>query len=391
MYLCNVKLFYFNYSHELALANGRGNYISPRQVRSMEDDLMSLAAFCASDGDAVVVSERRLLDCVSFYASRCPQVNFVSLSSLPPHFLLKSWGVDAQLFWLLGRSGAAFQSDLDCIDVVRSLASRRVAVEILLYLNADLEGLPLCGESQFCCDEESLIVAIKKYEHSVLKAPWSSSGRGLRFADGKLIPPVSGWSKRILAAQGGVVVEPLYDKVADLAAEFISESCGKVRYVGLSSFLTSERCSYLGNVVGSQKMLREVVFHDFDEDVYNQVVNRLEIILSEKMEGRYVGPLGVDMMICRVKGHLLLHPCVEINVRATMGLFSMYLERLLGVGISGLFRIRYDNYPERLREFVQNFSLPQFDSFGGLISGHLLLTPLCQDSHYVAWLEVNNL
>lgn len=390
MYLCNVKLFYFNYSHELALANGRGNYISPLQVRSMEEDLMSLAAFCASVGDAVVVSEHRLSDCNSFYASLCPEVNFVSLSCLPQDFVLTPWGVDAQLFWLLHRIDAVFQSDFDNIDVVRRLASRRVAVEILSRLNADLEGLPLCGKSQFCSDEESVIVAVKEYEHSVLKAPWSSSGRGLRFADGELIPPVSGWCKRILSSQGGVVVEPLYDKVADLAAEFISESSGKVRYVGLSSFFTSERCGYLGNIVGSQKILRELVFHDFNEEVYNQVVKRLETILSEKIQGHYVGPLGVDMMICREKGHLLLHPCVEMNVRTTMGLFSMHLERLLGTGVSAFFRIRYDDYPERLREFVQNFSLPHFDSDGGVISGCLLLTPLCQDSHYVAWLEANS-
>ena len=67
----------------------------------------------------------------------------------------------------------------------------------------------------------------------------------------------------------------------------------------------------------------------------------------------------------------------------------MRLERLLATGVSALFRIRYDHQPEHLIKFVQNFSLPHFDKEGGLISGHLLLTPLCEDTHYVAWLEVN--
>jgi len=389
LYLCNVNLFCFNYSHELALANGRGNYISPLQVRSMEDDLMSLAAFCASEGDFVLVPEHRLADCTRFYTSLCPKVNFVSLSSLPIGFVLKPWGIDAHLFWSLGRSGAVFKDETDCIDSVRRLASRRLAVEVLSCLNSDLDGLPLCGKSQFCCDEESVVFAIQGRAHSVLKAPWSSSGRGLRFVDGALVPPISGWCKHILSSQKGVVVEPFYDKVVDLAGEFISEPSGKVRYVGLSSFLTSERSSYLGNVVGTQKMLREFVFHDFDEEVYHQVVNHLETLLSEKIGGRYVGPLGVDMMICKENGHLALHPCVEINVRTTMGMLAMRLERLLATGVSALFRIRYDHQPEHLIKFVQNFSLPHFDKEGGLISGHLLLTPLCEDTHYVAWLEVN--
>ena len=39
------------------------------------------------------------------------------------------------------------------------------------------------------------------------------------------------------------------------------------------------------------------------------------------LEGKYVGPFGVDMMIAEEK----LHPCVEINLRRTMGHVALAL------------------------------------------------------------------
>ena len=48
-----MNLFYFNYSHELALANDRQNYFPPAHVRVMERDLMPLAAWVAGTEDAV--------------------------------------------------------------------------------------------------------------------------------------------------------------------------------------------------------------------------------------------------------------------------------------------------------------------------------------------------
>ena len=41
------------------------------------------------------------------------------------------------------------------------------------------------------------------------------------------------------------------------------------------------------------------------------------------LAGKYIGPLGVDMMI--VAPHFTLHPCVEINLRRTMGHVALAL------------------------------------------------------------------
>ena len=387
-YLCRVNLLFFNFSHDLALANGQGNYVSPLLVRTMEADLMPLAAFCASAGDAVVVADGCVERCKAFYASLCRGVNFVSPTALPADFHLQAWGLDAHLFWSLSRCGAMVGDKTAVVDEVRRLSSRRVAVEVLGSLRRELCDEPLCGESVWCADMASVTAAVGANPHSVLKAPWSGSGRGLRFADGDIVPPVSGWCNHILASQGGLVVEPLYQKEIDLAAEFMADTSGRVRFVGLSSFLTSDRSTYLGNLVASQDLLRKLVFGTFSEEVFNRVVACLERLLSEKINGRYVGPIGVDMMICREGNSLLLHPCVEMNVRTTMGLLAMKLVPLLGPGVSAVFHIRYDEKNEQLCRFMDRFQKPCLNADGGLVSGHLLLTPFHEDAHYISWLEV---
>ena len=52
----------------------------------------------------------------------------------------------------------------------------------------------------------------------------------------------------------------------------------------------------------------------------------MEKELSCLFSGYYTGPLGVDMMVVRAAdGSSLLHPCVEINVRMTMGHVALAL------------------------------------------------------------------
>ena len=49
--------------------------------------------------------------------------------------------------------------------------------------------------------------------------------------------------------------------------------------------------------------------------------------MEDTLSGCYVGPFGVDMMIVRRQesGGFLLDPCVEINLRRTMGHVALSL------------------------------------------------------------------
>ncbi|MBQ2179413.1 MAG: hypothetical protein II450_03295, partial [Prevotella sp.] len=73
--------------------------------------------------------------------------------------------------------------------------------------------------------------------------------------------------------------------------------------------------------------------------------------------GTYQGPFGIDMMIVRNDpqlstkiSQLLLHPCVEINLRRTMGHVALSLSPA-DDDIRKVMRIDYtDNYKLKIRK-----------------------------------------
>lgn len=462
------------------MANGHKNYLAPDVVRTLERDLMPLAAYCASQGDGVVVDDALLAACRRFYETRCPEVSFYSLQSLPSSFRLQPWGWDERLLWTFQKAGASvltpipadfqtsdteviaspsetaekrseeIQKDSDVVQTtsdvvsrlsevvpnlsdvvfstsvrkdgisdsgrktlpsgrcasaqaastsgtglhvgvaeVRHLASRRISSDILNRLVRLLPGLPLCGESVYCSTLSAAAEAVARMPRAIIKSPWSSSGRGLRFAGRRLEPPLSGWCRHVIETQGGVVVQPFYDKLFDFAAEFEAEPSGFVRFVAFSLFRTTERCSYVGNAVASQVRLLQDIFGRYEEEIFNLMLPHLQGLLSESLKGRYVGPLGVDMMLCRVEGERFprLHPCVEINLRRTMGIVAAHLSRLLPYGDEAQFFIRFEHRPEDLRRFAEHRPASVFDDKGRLTGGSLLLTPILPATQYAAFLE----
>ena len=83
---------------------------------------------------------------------------------------------------------------------------------------------------------------------------------------------------------------------------------------------------------------------DLLDRVRDQVLSRLDL-------SGYEGPFGIDMMI--VKGGLL-HPCVEINLRRTMGHVALSIGRLIHLDDDDsdnrrIMRIDYDGSHYKLR------------------------------------------
>ena len=67
-----------------------------------------------------------------------------------------------------------------------------------------------------------------------------------------------------------------------------------------------------------------------DADVLKTTANIIAEMLSRLLANNYVGPLGVDMMLVNVEGEssLKVHPCVELNLRRTMGHVALALSPL---------------------------------------------------------------
>lgn len=281
----------------------------------------------------------------------------------------------------------------------RELSNRRHAVDMLAYLCGSGSDLGqkwrdrLCGVSYYCTGEQDIIQRMRQYPETLLKAPWSGSGKGLRLGRGGYVPPLSGWCGRQLREQGGVIVEPVYNKVSDFALEFYADGAGGVRYTGLSVFLTTARGTYAGNWVASEEDKVRWLTDRIPLLLWQMLKTAVTHYLADWLGNGYNGHLGVDMMLCRVPGaeYLCVHPCVEINLRRTMGQVSVDLASFLAPSSEARFVIDYEKEAGRLwSEHCRcEEAHPLCLREGKLLQGYLPLVPVTPSAHYRAALWVS--
>lgn len=317
-------LHYFNADNDMALANGAPGYTPPAPIRRMMQQKALLPACWAKAGDGVLTD-------LGVWVVECPPQRvemwaeevaagdgyYVPLQEVLPLLTeVRPWGWSPAACHRLRSMGipSSFLPDASQLAEIRRLSSRERAVELL----PRLVGMDarLHGESVFCTDMKAVREAMAQWPRTILKAPWSGSGKGLRYGQGGREDTLMGWCLRILEGQGGVVVEPLYDKQHDLAMEFWSDGQGGVRYRGLSLFDTHPNGAYAGNRLWTEEEKAKWLLQRIDPDLFHALQNALEERLGALIGTAYRGPMGVDMM-CLGEG--ILHPCVEINLRMTMG------------------------------------------------------------------------
>lgn len=115
-----------------------------------------------------------------------------------------------------------------------------------------------------------------------------------------------------------MTVEPHLHRLRDFATLFHCQG-GEVTYRGLSLFATDAAGNYSGNIVASRQVLRDMLGIDLD-----LTVERLKRALKECIEG-YAGWVGVDMMEHRLAdGTRAIAPCIEVNLRMTMGVAALF-------------------------------------------------------------------
>jgi len=330
-----MKLLVFNPEHDIALASNLANFTAPHAGRQLRADLGFLPALWAEEGDKVLVDHvesaekafRRVAHRLRILGCRdLPVVNerFTSakLSVYSDQMTdVLPWGWNLALRASLKRAGIApaLMPSEEQIAHIRQLSHRRTASQLLPLLQMD----GTVGESFECTTADEVETLLARYGQVVMKAPWSSSGRGLRFLSTERTPfqMQAGWFRNVVAQQGSVMVEPLYNKVRDFGMEFCADDSG-IHYLGLSLFHTVNG-AYEGNILATEMAKREIISRYIPVCLLDSVKQK---ITSSLDLGDYRGPFGIDMMIVREdgtekpeEGNCLLHPCVEINLRRTMG------------------------------------------------------------------------
>ncbi|MBO5586737.1 MAG: hypothetical protein J5914_03490, partial [Prevotella sp.] len=124
-----------------------------------------------------------------------------------------------------------------------------------------------------------------------------------------------------IAKQGSIIAEAECQRVMDFALEYEATPEGRVEYRGLSLF-TTVNGAYKGNLLLPEEEKLAILAEHVDIELLRQVSLLIKHFLAPRLKGIYSGPLGVDMMVCQ---RSLLNPCIEINLRRTMGHVALAL------------------------------------------------------------------
>ena len=323
-----MTLHVFNPEHDIALARNNKYFTAPTVARRLRSDCGFLPSIWAGNGDYVLVNDvkeaQKSLSSLGLKTNDSTFVTYRDLSNLPTEIDVSPWGWDSSIAYQLKKNGLRsdkMPSD-ECFNIIRGLSSREFSSEILrlLHDSIDFNKYALVGNSTYETEISEIISTIERNRKSVLKEPWSCSGRGNRVVGAALDTPTENWIRNVIKNQGGIMIEPFYDKIADFGMEFLSDITG-VHYRGLSIFTTSNGF-YTGNLIAEDSYKEEIIERMLPNKI-PFIKDLLEEILTDKISKRYIGPLGVDMMI--VKNYTkdnsspFLHPMVEINLRRTMG------------------------------------------------------------------------
>lgn len=389
-----MKLHLFNPDADLALADGGATFIAPAAARLMARDLALLPLWYAAPGDGVLAASayndvflRRMSGLFGKEVRLVTEPEVLEYAHVRP----MPWGWNAAVRRHLCRAGlplSALPSD-EALQRLRTMASRELVSDCLKTLSA----LPFCcGESRNLYHAEDCRAYVEARGRTVLKAPWSGSGRGLLWCDGRYTPAVAGWCANVLRRQGCVVASPAYDKVEDFALEFCSDGRGHIDFIGYSLFQTNDRGAYMGNILLPDEGIEEWMIHYYTISV--ETLHRLKEAVREVLKrifAAYVGCLGVDMMVCRSGNGWVIHPCVEVNLRMNMGIVAGRLcKHLLAPGTAGHFRIEYHPSSETLRALHarDEADAPLVVEERRIVSGYLPLVPVTPVSRYRAYLKV---
>ena len=270
----------FNPSNDLALAANTANYIPPRLVQAMEQDLQPVTRYWQHGPWGWSLNARRRYQQMGFTPDQLPSDEW-----LENHRRLSGRATDAAYIQTLLRE-----------DWGGRLAGHHMRI-------VNLTEFEMLQEQQDSC------------KGLIFKAPWSSSGKGNLPAINGLLPDDERRVLNILRHAGHVLVDRFYDKVVGFALEFDIRPGGESRFLGYSLFQTAERGRYGGQRVASQdEIIQEI---GADRGLLRDLVS---YHLTHLPALGYTGPMGIDMMRL-ADGRL--HPVVELNLRRNMGILAI--------------------------------------------------------------------
>lgn len=259
----------FNPEHDLCLSNGGKSYVAPDSAR--------------------------------LFAEQCKDVMNIIYHKgfFVPQAAVIAWGWNTTLKHTLIKRGIP-ETDLPTdseLKTIKELQHRKTA-------------LPLLKDSIAAETTETIEKLLAQHGDIVMKAPWSGSGRGLRWVSKVLSQQDILWAKKVIGSQQCVIVEPRRQVSQNYALEYYRHN-SKLHFVGFSLFNTKNGV-YQSNLLVDDETIRQKI------NIAETTVAETERWLNTILPDFYEGPIGVDYYTDKNGNHY----CSEINFRHTMGLVA---------------------------------------------------------------------
>ncbi|MDL2209030.1 hypothetical protein LJB97_05355 [Parabacteroides sp. OttesenSCG-928-O15] len=393
------SLHLFNPGYEPGLLPGRKRYMAPKNVCRMREELALLPLWYAEEDDYVWIEHSGSLDFLTGLPAECfrratpvSRRDWEGETPLPP-LQAAPWGLSPQTLRMLEELSEVPGRDLfvpSWQETYATLAKRQTAALCLDKMRQQATRL-LPETPCFLSSMEELEEYITTHTPPfVLKMPLSSSGRGLLRLDDTIPEKEGEWIRGALRKQGGISIEKRFQKVRDFALEYRLDASGGIVYHGISFFETAGWKTYCGNLLAGQAEMEEQVAMLVGKEAFEEIKAITPEVLQEVFGGVYTGYLGVDMMVyADEQGDFHIHPCVEINMRYTMGLVAIRLfERLIDPSAKGVFRVVYEKNAFRRHQEMEH-SFPLKWKSGRILSGYLPLTPVISSTRYRAFVLIS--
>lgn len=401
-------IYIFNPEHDLALANNDVNFNPPLSAVQFANDLSCLALWYAPEG-AIVISDENNKHWQSEMAKIFPQMAHFEICATPicnSETQFHPWGWDKVVLKHIAKHIENSVTEIETpsnnvrniylpnnekLEKIKNLSHRRVAILAHNFVINNINDKTLLRIVAIEIELPNLLSEmLLKYNGVVFKAPWSGSGKGLCWAREGYSTKDAGWCNNIIAKQGSVIAEQIYDVKLDFAMLF---SCnkGKTTFEGFSVFETRAGIYRSNKLMSNEAIIAMLKDFGLKKPLIDKTKDTLIAFIDTEIATHYNGVLGVDMFLFEKNGAIQWHPCVEINLRNTMGYVSKCIfDKIVAYGSHGTFYIDYFKAPSNLHknhaEKQANQPLKIIDN--KVVSGYLSLTPIYENTKYRASIEI---
>lgn len=320
------RLHIFNCDHDYALAQGGRYYTPPRSVVSLRRQLCLTPALYAHRGDSILlppgISKNEAGELAYHDILLQKGIECVVYGEDLHDYYPMPWGWNMSVHQMLMDRGVNPRNmpNEELLAAWRMLSHRRTTINLLKAMDYTYE-MPqelqdIHKVRQWCIDNEG----------GFLKAPWSSSGRGIYRALHGWRDDIECWCRGVLKKQKSIMAEVDCRRKLDFATEW-SVAEGKAVFLGYSVFHTDEHSQYKGNLQGSQAELEHIIITSSQGLWNDTMLDKQRLTIESVLASSYHGPVGIDCLVGEYP-ELMINPCVEINLRTTMGMVELWKNKL---------------------------------------------------------------